>query len=216
MAYTNNDETKTGAYFIESEQDLTSLDLIGQVYSAHIKPDNYNAEEIYNQGAIVNVSKEGEYYKLEVDVGFLPAEGHEIAWPLDGVDHVDTAGTTSSKPEVNSLWFINKSDIGDFDISPAACAEGINTIASGKGSHVEGSDSIATGTWSHAGGKGSLAEGYSSLAHGNFAKALGFGSIAIGDGVVASGMGSMARGRYNVIDTEKKFVDIVGYGQRDS
>ena len=79
-----------------------------------------------------------------------------------------------------------------------AHAEGLNTTASGFNSHAEGQASKATSSESHAEGLGTIASGVRSHAEGHSTK--------------ASGEDQHVFGRYNIEDTENKYVEIVGNG----
>lgn len=79
-----------------------------------------------------------------------------------------------------------------------AHAEGLNTTASGFNSHAEGQNSKATSSEAHAEGLATIASGVRSHAEGHSTK--------------ASGEDQHVFGRYNIEDTENKYVEIVGNG----
>lgn len=89
-------------------------------------------------------------------------------------------------------------------------AEGLDTIASGSGSHSEGAYSTASGYYSHAEGESSMASGYASHAEGGSTEANGNYSHAEGTSTKASGHNSHAQGINNYDDAE--FIDMVGVG----
>ena len=95
-------------------------------------------------------------------------------------------------------------------------AEGENTTASGKSSHAEGTFSKASGDSSHAEGGVTTASGNSSHAEGYSTTAFGDYSHAEGTGTLASSSNQHVQGRYNVEDTEGKYVHIVGWGTGSS
>jgi hypothetical protein len=96
----------------------------------------------------------------------------------------------------------------------ASHSEGEMTTASGKGSHSEGYRTVASGADSHAEGHGTTASGADSHAEGLGTTASGADSHAEGLGTTASSRWQHVQGTYNVEDTEKKYADIVGCGNR--
>ena len=109
-------------------------------------------------------------------------------------------------------------------------AEGSNTTASGQyshaegnytkalaiSSHAEGSNTTASGQYSHAEGSNTTASGQYSHAEGSQTTASGAGSHAEGWYTVASSDNSHVMGKFNVEDTEEKFVFIIGNGTSQS
>ena len=103
-------------------------------------------------------------------------------------------------------------------------------FAGGLGSFSEGSYTQATGQYSHAEGKGSLSYGYSShaegtqtQANGNYSHAEGRASKAVsvvshaeGRSTNASSAYQHVQGKYNVIDDQSTYADIVGNGTADN
>lgn len=89
-------------------------------------------------------------------------------------------------------------------------AEGLETVASGSGSHSEGAYTKATGDYSHAEGDSSTASGYASHAEGGNTNASGDCSHTEGSGTIASGNNSHAQGINNYDDVS--FIDMVGVG----
>ena len=83
-----------------------------------------------------------------------------------------------------------------------AHAEGYSTTASGNDSHSEGNSTMASGECSHA-------EGSSTTASGNFSHAEGYYTKASSDY-------QHVQGKFNIEDTEGKFVFIIGNGTSDS
>lgn len=105
-------------------------------------------------------------------------------------------------------------------------AEGVSTIASGGVSHAEGTGTKASGEYSHAEGCYTFADGQSShsegcqtFANGNWSHAEGNTTIANGNyshvegyNTTASGDYQHVQGKWNIEDTEDKYVHIVGNG----
>lgn len=89
-------------------------------------------------------------------------------------------------------------------------AEGLETVASGSGSHSEGAYTKATGDYSHTEGDSSTASGYASHAEGGNTNASGSCSHTEGSMTTASGSNSHAQGINNYDDVS--FIDMVGVG----
>ena len=81
-------------------------------------------------------------------------------------------------------------------------AEGSYTTASGYGSHAEGGNTTASGAHSHA-------EGFLTTALGSY-------SHAEGNRTIAAMSEQHVQGKYNIKDTEKKYLHIVGNGTSES
>lgn len=90
--------------------------------------------------------------------------------------------------------------------------EGFDCTASAPQSHAEGSYSIAEGRNSHAEGNGCKSLGESSHAEGWVTKAEGDYSHAEGHGTSAMSDCQHVQGRYNISDSEGKYLHIVGNG----
>lgn len=92
------------------------------------------------------------------------------------------------------------STVGEYSI-----AEGLNTIASGGGSHAEGGSTEATGDVSHAeGGGSSRASGYASHAEGVSTRASGYASHAEGTNNDAIGSWSHTEGYGTIANNESE------------
>lgn len=91
-------------------------------------------------------------------------------------------------------------------------AEGNMTTASGDESHAEGRNTTASGLNAHAEGNSTTASNSNSHAEGFATTASGFMSHAEGDNTTASGYASHVEGKYNVEDSQDKYVHIVGNG----
>ena len=110
-----------------------------------------------------------------------------------------------------------------------AHAEGYSTLASGENSHAEGSATKATNMCTHAEGlqtnaygTASHSEGTYTIANNDFSHAEGYSTLAMGNYSHTEGQGTRAdaqhshvQGRYNVLDTNKEFLHIVGNGSAE-
>ena len=97
-----------------------------------------------------------------------------------------------------------------------AHAEGQSTQATSSGAHAEGQSTIAQGSASHAEGVGSKATALAAHAQGYYTEANGNGSFSTGKGTVAQNHYSTARGKYNLIDNNHAYADIVGWGDDEN
>ncbi len=112
----------------------------------------------------------------------------------------------------------------------AAHAEGMNCKALGQYSHAEGNNTQAKGTYAHTEGRTTAAEGIAAhseglqtQAVGAYSHAEGFKTQAKGDSTHAEGIGTIATrqgshvvGKFNVEDSEKKYIEIVGNGSDEN
>lgn len=156
-----------------------------------------------------------EYAKREDLVGQKTANGGEIFNDYENNiaapnSHAEGRNTTASgnysHAEGNSTTASGHS----------SHSEGGSTTASGSCSHAEGASTIASGNYSHA-------EGVSTTALGNYSHAEGLNATASGNYSHAEGRGTKAssdyqhvQGKFNIEDTEGKFVFIIGNGTSDS
>lgn len=145
-----------------------------------------------------------------------------------------------------SLRIIDRPDLGVAELYPFVFAEGYENIAAGGAAHAEGKRTQAVEDFSHAEGSGSIARGYACHAEGVGSRAEGDGSHAEGRSNQALGNGSHAEGNativkpsaycshtegyatiaaspnqhvqgmYNVVDDQRKYVDIIGWGIADT
>lgn len=153
--------------------------------------------------------------------------------PSDGTPQSVTLPSSSLKytkdapDSANSTNNVVQNDVnGNVATGGYSIAEGTGTEASGYGSHAEGIGTVASGQHSHAEGfdtgasnSSSHAEGDSTLATGSYSHSEGVGTIASGSHSHAGGQGTEARGRaqtaigeYNVVDTQNKYLFIIGNG----
>ena len=107
-------------------------------------------------------------------------------------------------------------------LKTGAFAEGVNSIASGGRSHAEGYNTKTYGWNSHAEGNGSIAGDVNDETKGTNAHAEGYYTLAYGPNAHAEGYKTVAygscqhvQGKYNVHDTEEKYVHIVGWGKEN-
>jgi hypothetical protein len=102
-------------------------------------------------------------------------------------------------------------------------ALGPSSFAAGRNNMVSGMNGAATGEFNTVSGWCAKANGYNNQAIGGESEAGGRDTIArgdfsktIGQGTIAEDPHQFARGRYNIIDTKKKYLDIVGNGTADN
>lgn len=100
--------------------------------------------------------------------------------------------------------------IGDY-----SHAEGNNTYAVGDCSHAEGMWSCASADYSHVEGRSTIA-GESAHAEGMNTQANGLYSHAEGNGTIAGSIAQHVQGKFNVEDTEEKYLHISGNGESDT
>lgn len=113
---------------------------------------------------------------------------------------------------------LTATDIGGRDTQATgqdSHAEGIRSKATGNFSHAEGVDCNAKEHASHAEGWFATASGDSSHAEGAATTAAGVCSHAEGSGTIANGRDQHVQGRFNVVDNDNKFADIVGNGSSE-
>ena len=137
------------------------------------------------------------------------AEGYNTAASGFASHSEGTTGTTASG------HYSHAEGGGTTALGAYSHAEGIGTTAEGYSSHAEGIGTTASGYYSHAEGDTTIAEGYSSHAEGDTTIASGEYSHAEGRGTIASRDYSHAEGSYNIIDTNREYLYIVGNGTSD-
>lgn len=123
-----------------------------------------------------------------IDEDYIP---NTIARAEDIPEVLGKVGTGSKSVAFNNNASSNAS--GNYSF-----AEGSLVTASGLAAHAEGYGTTANSEAAHA-------EGYNTIATGNYAHAEGLATNA-------SGNASHAQGKYNIIDSESKYVHIVGNG----
>jgi len=97
-----------------------------------------------------------------------------------------------------------------------AHAEGQSTQARAEGAHAEGVSTIAANKAAHAEGESTQANGVYSHAEGHNTQAKAVATHAEGVGTIASGDCQHVQGRYNIEDTENKYLHIIGNGSSTS
>ena len=95
-------------------------------------------------------------------------------------------------------------------------AEGYRTIASGMNSHAEGYWTIASGLESHAEGYETIASGTNSHAEGDATQVAGKASHSEGYGTLASSEYQHVSGKFNIEDTQNRYVFIIGNGTNNN
>lgn len=234
--YNGENYQENASYYIIEAGDISQSQLVskltGKKYSAHLRYylnqdlDKSRGSQLSDYGTVLGVSEdkstyttedgaEGSGYVIYVDKGFSE-NATDPVWGIDKLNYICTNIDYNNNPDYNALWFKEKYDFGNVNISYAAHAEGLGTKALSKGAHAHGFYTEASGSYSTAQGIYTKASGYSSFSGGSYSEARGQDSVALGSGVVATRIGSFVRGRYNVIDDEEKYIDIVGNGIRDA
>lgn len=122
---------------------------------------------------------------------------------------------TPDTTETMYVWNLDKPNIGDVDFSVDAFAYGENVSATGKGAAAFNRDGKAEGNYSFVANRGNRA-GYGASAFGKGTEALADHTFTSGQGTVAKSDYQRVGGKFNVEDTEGKYADIVGGGERDS
>ena len=89
---------------------------------------------------------------------------------------------------------------------------GNNCEASGAYAHAEGAETRARSSYSHAEGWSTWAEGHWSHSEGNYTHAIGDCSHAEGNRTEAWSDYQHVQGKYNVIDDQSEYLDIIGNG----
>ena len=137
------------------------------------------------------------------------AEG-EISTASAEASHAEGIKTTASGDVSHAEgWYTTASGM-------VSHAEGEKSTASNRESHAEGCKTTASGNSSHAEGYMATAGGAASHAEGGMTNAGGNFSHAEGGGTIASAPCQHVQGKYNIEDTEGKYVHIVGNGTGDT
>lgn len=98
----------------------------------------------------------------------------------------------------------------------SSIAIGYNNTANGKGAVAAGYGCTASADSTHAEGVGTNASGVAAHAEGNGTAAANNGAHAEGEGTIAMGANQHVEGRYNVQDTNGKYLHIAGAGSNSS
>lgn len=91
-------------------------------------------------------------------------------------------------------------------------AQGTSTTASGYTAHAENYETVADGDYTHAEGNRTTATGEAAHSEGYLTKAIGSFSHSEGYGTSADSAYQHVQGKYNIQDTEEKYLHIVGNG----
>ena len=187
-------------------------------------------KKLYTFEPVTNVLCDGEvemrYYKANVNgetVGMLQEQTKDFAKKAIYGDTTINVGrkegsfvgdcsTAEGYGTTASGDYAHAEGMGTTASGDYAHAEGKNTTASGLDSHSEGYGTTASGDYSHAEGMGTTASGDYSHAEGMGTTASGLYSHVEGNGTIAHGNSQHVQGKYNVEDTEDKYVHIVGGG----
>ena len=193
-------------------------------------------------GTVYECVKKGDYIGNQSLTGYDGVEdtGEPFLFYLGGISSFHTKSTdcvVKVDADISSIKKLDSKFI-DFPFIEGTGADSIifNSIdktsgymneASGKGSFASGYLTEATGEYSHvegefskATGKSSHAEGFDAKANGTFShaecrntEANGSDSHAEGNGTVANGECQHSQGKCNIIDTDGKYLHIVGNGR---
>lgn len=161
-------------------------------------------------GGIVITANDGSTEPINVVIKHIKSIYHKIDEKflpklVGKIENEDITGEI-----FNSYEGSNKNSAGT-----RAHAEGSRTTASGECSHAEGMFTTAEGFCSHAEGGTTFAQGPRSHAEGDGTIAQGDSSHAEGRGTIAHRSWSHVEGSFNIIDSKKKYIHIVGNGTRD-
>ena len=145
--------------------------------------------------------------------------------------HTTASGTQSHAEGNNSMASGSSSHVEGRDTeasNEAGHAEGYATLSQGSAAHAEGKNTTASGQASHAEGYSSTtgsagqfahAEGWSTNASGSAAHAEGYNTSAFGEyshvqgeGTGAASSSQHVSGRYNILDNNGVYAEIVGNG----
>lgn len=142
---------------LEQCEDIASLN-IGDVVSLAVPHYNNLAswKEVQNIGAISDINENIITVEVDGNSGLLPEH------LLDTYE-----GLSSSELRIErKLWINDKPQLGNYEFSFRAHAEGKRTKATGDSSHTEGNKTIVHGPYGHAEGNGTLVESESGHAEG--------------------------------------------------
>lgn len=130
--------------------------------------------------------------------------------------------------KIDSKYIPNNAFIGDFGINSSAeifndyenntasgsysHAQGTKTTASGYTAHAQNYETVADGDYAHAEGNRTTATGEAAHSEGYLTTAIGDFSHSEGYGTSADSAYQHVQGKYNIKDTERKYLHIVGNG----
>jgi len=199
--YSNTNTYEVGDYVIDN-------DLLYKCVTAVEEPEEFDTEK-WSLAKLANDVKNkvettyvDEQLELKADKDNTYTKS-EVDTALDSkMNKVNPTGTGSF-----SLNRKANTTIGDNSF-----AAGMNTTASGRTSYAEGVLTTASGQGSHSEGYHTTAEGNYSHAEGNDTTASGMFSHAEGYGTTASGRAQHVSGKYNIVDNNNAYAEIVGNG----
>lgn len=156
------------------------------------------------------------------------------SWEHIGSTEVDltnyyTKTETDNKYALKSLYGDTTINVGrkeNTTVGAYSTAEGESTTASAEGSHAEGSNTVASNYFAHAEGWYSTASGHTSHAEGDhttasgskshaegyYTKSSGKYSHAEGENTEAKGQSQHVSGKYNIVDNNNTYAEIIGNG----
>ena len=174
--------------------------------------------DVYNNGqAYLNTVDAGTY---TISISSNIEEIHKIDGKYLDLNIVSgySEGSLRTKYSANTNY--------GYVMGEYAFAEGSSTQATGFASHAEGTSTEASGNyshtegiWTHAKNEAAHAEGRNTFANGLYSHAEGRDTTAAGNYSHAEGLGTQAlsgvqhvQGRWNIPDSEDKYLHIVGNG----
>ena len=211
---------------IESESEIKNLKRqIEAITEEVIGDDYYTAEETdeaienategkadttyVNTELAKKADKTDTYTKTQVDNSLnLKADKNNPTF-TGTISHYRRSGTTVGNYSV-ALGFSNISS------GSASFAEGSNTIASANNAHAEGNATEASARFAHAEGRQTVASAEQSHAEGYNTTASGNQSHAEGNGTEAKGSSQHVSGKYNIVDNNNAYAEIIGNGTSES
>ena len=181
--------------------------------------------EILNKPTLSDVATSGE----AVDVSYDNTNSELYASDVqNAIDEVAEDKMNYDDPKGTGSFSMNRkanTTIGLHSVAEGnECeASGDYSYASGWGSEASGLVSFACGNFTEASGDYSYAEGSSTVASGDHSHAEGLSTVASGDNSHAEGYHTEAAsdnqhvsGRFNVVDTQNAYAEIVGNGSGNS
>lgn len=149
--------------------------------------------------------KTDTYTKTQVDNALNDKADKNNPTFTGAISHYRRSGTTVGNYSV-ALGFSNTSS------GSASFAEGSNTIASANNAHAEGNATEASARFAHAEGRSTVASAEQSHAEGYNTTASGNQSHAEGNGTEAKGSSQHVSGKYNIVDNNNEYAEIIGNG----
>ena len=190
-AHAEGEDTEASGYYAHAEGHYSKA-----------SGDQSHAEGSNTKATASCAHAEGYYteasYYSHSEGGYTKAIGY--------YSHSEGQGTEANGQEAHAEGHYSKAN-GNY-----SHAEGYQTKTTADGSHAEGHESEASGSYAHAEGFDTQASGFVTHAEGCYTRAIGQYSHAEGEGTVASGESQHVQGKYNIEDTENKYVHIVGNG----